>query len=80
MSASLAIDLPEQICGMPYLAWPRPDGHGIMICLGTGRTMQEYSAPVPLRAGNVSLSGFITGPPGAHAVSFDVATRTVTLQ
>ncbi len=54
MSAILAIDLPERICGMPYVAYPLPDGHNILICLSTGRVMQEYSAPVPLRAGNVS--------------------------
>jgi hypothetical protein len=78
-SATLVVNLPERICGMPYLAYPWPDGHSIMICLSTGRTMQEYSVPVPLRSGNVSLAGFITGPPGGHTVSFDPATRTVTL-
>jgi hypothetical protein len=78
-SASLAIDLPERICGMPYLAYPLPDGHSILICLSTGRIMHEYSAPIPLRTANVSLAGFITGPPGSHTVSFDPATRTVTL-
>ncbi len=78
-SASLTIDLPERICGMPYLAYPLPDGHNILICLSTGRVMQEYSVPVPLRAGNVRLTGFITGPPASHAVTFDAATRTVTL-
>jgi hypothetical protein len=78
-SARLSIDLPERICGMPYLAYPLQDGHSILICLSTGRVMREYKAPVPLRAGNVSLAGFITGPPGDHAVTFDAATRTVTL-
>jgi hypothetical protein len=78
-SACISIDLPERICGMPYLAYPLPEGHSILICLSTGRVMQEYSTPVPLRAVNVSLAGFITGPPGDHAVSFDAASRTVTL-
>jgi hypothetical protein len=78
-SASLAIDLPERICGMPYLVYPLPDEHSILICLSTGRIMQEYGAPIPLRAGNVHLEGFITGPPGSHAVTYDPATRTVTL-
>lgn len=79
MSVSLAFDLPERISGMPYLAYPLPDGHSILICLSTGRVMREYCVPVPLRAGNVSLAGFITGPPGSHAVAFDATTRTVTL-
>jgi hypothetical protein len=78
-SASLAIDLPEQICGMPYLAYPGPDGHGIMICMSSGRRMQAYSAPVPLRANGVRLAGFITGPPVSHTVTYDTATRTVTI-
>lgn len=78
-SASLAIDLPEQICGMPYLVYPLPDRHNILICLSTGRVMQEYCVPVPLRASNVRLTGFITGPPGSHTVTFDPATRMVTL-
>lgn len=79
ISARLAIDLPEQICGMPYLAYPGPDGQGIMICVSSGRKMQEYSAPVPLRAYSVGLTGFITGPPAGHTVTYDAATRTVTL-
>jgi hypothetical protein len=78
-SARLAIDLPEQICGMPYLAYPEPDGHGIMISVSSGREMQAYNAPVPLRARDVSLTGFITGPPASHVVAYDAATRTVTL-
>jgi hypothetical protein len=77
--ASLAIDLPEQICGMPYLAYPGPDGNGIMICVSSGRRMQTYTAPVPLRAHDVSLAGFITGPPASHTISYDAATRTVTI-
>ncbi|HEY3274626.1 MAG TPA: hypothetical protein VGJ92_12715 [Methanocella sp.] len=78
MSARLTIDLPEQICGMPYLAYPGPDGHGIMICVSAGREMQTYCAPVPLRAYGISLAGFITGPPAGHTVTYDAATRTVT--
>jgi hypothetical protein len=78
-SARLAIDLPEKICGMPYLAYPGPDGHGIMISVSSGMRMQAYNIPVPLRAYGVSLTGFITGPPAGHTVSYDAATRTVTL-
>jgi hypothetical protein len=78
-SARLSIDLPEQICGMPYLAYPGPDGQGIMICVSSGRKMQAYSAPVPLRAYGVCLAGFITGPPASHTISYDAATRTVTI-
>jgi hypothetical protein len=79
MSARLAIDLPEQLCGMPYLAFPEPDGHGIMICVSSGRRMLTYSAPVLLRDYDVSLAGFITGPPASHTITYDAATRTVTL-
>jgi hypothetical protein len=78
-SARLSIDLPEQICGMPYLAYPGPDGHGIMICVSSGRRMQTYTTPVPLRAQDASLAGFITGPPASHTISYDAATRTVTI-
>jgi hypothetical protein len=79
-SASIAIELPERICGMPYLAYPLPDEHSILICLAMGRAMQQYRAPIPLGAENVKMAGFITGPPRYHAITFDAATRTVTLQ
>ena len=78
-SACLSIELPEQICGMPYLVYPWPDGHNITICVSSGPSMLEYSAPVPLRAGNVRLAGFITSPPASHTVTYDTAARTVTL-
>lgn len=78
-SACLSVDLPELICGMPYLAYPRPDGHNITICVCSGPTMLEYSAPVPLRAGGVSLTGFITGPPATHTFTYNADTRTVML-
>jgi hypothetical protein len=76
-SACLSIDLPELICGMPYLAYP--EGHDILICVSSGPTMLEYRAPVPLQAYDVSLAGFITGPPAGHVVVYDAATRTVTI-
>jgi hypothetical protein len=78
-SACLSFDLPELICGMPYMIYPGPDGHSIMISVSSGRYMQEYSAPVPLRTNGTGLAGFITGPPASHTVAYDAATRTVTL-
>jgi hypothetical protein len=78
-SVCLSIDLPGLICGMPYLACPGPDGHSIMICVSSGVTMLEYNTPVPLRTNDVSLTGFITGPPTDHTVIYDPATRMVTL-
>jgi hypothetical protein len=73
------IDIPGLICGMPYMAYPQPDCHNITICIGSGPTMLEYTAPVPLRAGGVKMSGFIASPPAGHTVAYDPATRTVTM-
>ena len=78
-SAVLAIDLPERICGMPYMAYPCPGGHNITINVCSGPRMLEYNVPVPIRAGDISLTGFITSPPASHTITYCPATRTVTL-
>ncbi len=78
VSSVLTIDLPERICGMSYLAYPWPNGHNITICVSSGRSMQEYSAPMPLMIGNIKVAGFITGPPASHTIAYDATTRTVT--
>jgi hypothetical protein len=77
--SDLSIDLPGQICGMPYIVYPWPGGHNITICVCSGPNMLKYSAPVPIRASGVSLSGFITSPPASHKITYSPATRTVTL-
>jgi hypothetical protein len=78
-SAELAIDLPDRICGMPYLAYPSTDGKHICVILGQGGIGHEHKAPVPLRVSGVRIAGFIASPPGGHAARYDAAARTVTI-
>ncbi len=75
ISGSSVIDLPELICGKPYLAYPSLDGHDIYVSVSGHR----YNAPVSLRAGNVRITGFIASTPPGHIVAYDAISRTVTL-
>lgn len=79
ISASMAIDLPEEICGMPYMAYPSQDGRSIQVSVIAGTMEHQYSAPLPLRGDGVHIAGFIASPPGGHEVVFDAVSRTVTL-
>jgi len=79
-SASVAMDLPGLVCGMPYVVYPSPDGRSLVIDAGTGTISCQYSAPLPLRADGVRLAGFVASPPSGHAVEYDAVSRTVTLK
>lgn len=79
VSASVTMNLPGLVCGMPYLAFPAQDGRSIVISVLSGTTGHMYSVPLPLRAGGVRIAGFIASPPAEHQVSYDAAARTVTL-
>jgi hypothetical protein len=78
-SAALSIDLPDRICGMPYIAYPSADGKHICVSLGHSSIGHEHNAPIPLRVGGVRIAGFIASPPGGHAARSDEAARTVTI-
>lgn len=69
------VDLPEQICGMPYLAYPSPDGQDIFVSVSG----HLYHAPVILWANSVKITGFIASSPPGHAIAYDAVTKTVTL-
>ena len=79
VSSSAGLDLPEQICGMPYVAYPSQDGRGILIGVCSSTVGRAVRVPLPLRAEGVRVSGFIASPPAGHEVDYDAATRTVHL-
>jgi hypothetical protein len=75
VSGACEIDLPEQICNMPYLVYLSPDGHDICVSVSG----HLYHAPVMLRANNVKMTGFIASAPPGHTVAYDAVSRTVTI-
>ncbi len=75
ISGACEIDLPEQICDMPYLVYLSPDGHDICVSVSG----HLYHAPVMLRANNVKMTGFIASAPPGHTVAYDAVSRTVTI-
>lgn len=78
-SATRALDIPDMICDMPYLAYPSGDRKYICISLNYEGLRHEYRAPLRLKESGVRITGFITSPPGSHWVKFDPALRVVTL-
>ena len=78
-SASRAIDLPEQICGMPYIAYPSLDSRSIIIRASSGTAGREVHVPVLLRSDGVLISGFIASQPAGHRVDYSAESRTVYL-
>lgn len=75
ISGASGVNLPEQICGMPYLAYPSPDGHDICVSVSG----HLYKAPVVQRANNIKITGFIVSSPPGHAIAYDAFSRTVTI-
>lgn len=75
ITGACEIDLPGEICGMPYLAYPSSGGHEICVSV-SGRL---YHAPVIFRANDVTIAGFIASTPPAHTIAYDAFSRTVTI-
>jgi len=75
-SATIALDLPDDICGIPYVACPSPDQKYICVSLA-GRNISEQRAPLLLKVAGVRVSGFIVSPPGRHLIRYDTMARTV---
>lgn len=75
VSGNRQIDLPERICGMPYLAYPSSEGREIIVSVAGHR----YHAPVVLQTCDVKISGLIASVTPEHTIAYDAVSRTVTL-
>ena len=75
-SVTMALDLPDEACGIPYVAYPSPDQKFICVSLA-GRNSAAQRAPLLLRVAGVRVGGFIVSPPGRHLVRYDAVDRTV---
>jgi hypothetical protein len=75
ISGACELDLPDQICNMPYLVYLPSSERDIYVSVSG----HLYHAPVLLRTNNVKITGFITSMPPGHTVSYDAVSRTVTI-
>jgi hypothetical protein len=79
VSASVALDLPKSICGLPYLVYPAADGRSVIVCVSKAHGRQQFQAPAPFQAEGVRLAGFAVSGPGELRIAYDAGARTVTL-
>lgn len=69
-----SIDVPERICGSPYLIYPSRDGHAICVLIGSA----EYESAIVLPAGT-KLQGFLVSVPPGHRIDYEPSSKTLTL-
>lgn len=79
VSASVTLDLPNDICGLPYLIYPGADGRHVIVCVSKAHYRQKFPAPVPLRVEGIRMAGFTVSEPGELKIAYDAGTRTVTI-
>ena len=78
VSATVSLDLPEAICGRPYLVCPCDARHvSVRVCRAHDGGM--FVAPVPLRQGDIRMEGFTVSGQGRMGIAYDAAARTVTI-
>jgi len=78
-SASMPLDLPEDICGQPYLIYPSDDGRHVIVRVDFVGVSEEYGSPLTLRKDGVRIAGFIESGPGVHRIAYDARDGTVTI-
>jgi hypothetical protein len=73
-SVTGSIDIPERICGSPYIIYPSRDGKAICVLVG----WDEQEAPVMAPA-SIKIEGFMVSLPADHRIDYDASIKTLTL-
>ncbi len=69
-----SVDMPERICGSPYVVYPSNDSRSICVLVNN----VEYEAPV-VTSPNVKVQGFMVSVPAEHYIDFERSSDTLTL-
>jgi hypothetical protein len=69
-----SVDIPERICGRPYVVYPAEDGSSVRVLVGG----VEREAPVILPAW-VKIEGFMMSLPPGHRIDYDPYSKTLSL-
>jgi hypothetical protein len=77
---SADIDLPESICGRPYVVYPSRDGKRICVRVMGGEEYEKCEVPMPVTSMDVRVAGYMTALPAKHSIDYLKAEKLVVLR